>query len=126
MPIVRLRLCLLALLMLGNPGCGKPDEVNRFDSPTTGLFVTVETNSSIGPASADFTRIFVHLDIHGESAKELILDGHYLQHTTVIWLNPHEVTLCVPEGFTNTFRNHITLHADGITQTIQVHIREHC
>jgi hypothetical protein len=118
---------LLALLMLGIcSGCARPARVDRTDSPMTGLFVTVETNYAIGPASADFTRVYAHLEAHGESDKKLVLDGHYLEHTKVIWPNLHEITLCMPEGFTDTFRNYVTLSAGGVTQMIHAHIQEHC
>lgn len=123
---MRLQRPLLGLIVIGILGCGRPDQVSRFDSPMTGLFVTVETNSALGPAAADFTGVFAHLDSRGESDRELVLDGHYLQHTTARWINPGEITLCVPEGFTNTFRNYVTLRAGGVTQTIHIHLQEHC
>jgi hypothetical protein len=117
----------LVLLILGIcSGCARPARIDRTDSPIAGLFVTVETNYAIGPASADFTRVYAHLEAQGESDKKLVLDGHYLEHTKVIWLNPREITLCMPEGFTDTFRNYVTLRAGGMSQTIHIHIQEHC
>ncbi|HEV3481171.1 MAG TPA: hypothetical protein VGR97_02465 [Candidatus Acidoferrales bacterium] len=120
--------CLLALTIqvFLISGCAKPDRVDRTNSPMAGLFITVETHYGRGAPAADFTRIYAHLEADGKADKELMLDGEYLQGTKLIWLDPHEVTLCVPEGYTESFRNYVTLHAGGVTQTVHAHIQEHC
>ena len=118
---------LLPLLMLGIfSGCAKPDRVDRINSPVTGLFITVETRYGRGAIAADFTRVYAHLEANGKSDESLVLDGEYLQDTKVIWLNPHEVTLCIPQGATDSFRNLLTLRAGGVSQTIRTHLQEHC
>lgn len=91
-----------------------------------GLFITVETHFGRGAPTADFTRIYAHLEADGRSDRELVLDGEYLQGTKIIWLDPHEVTLCLAEGYTESFRNYVTLHAGGVTQAVHTHIQEHC
>jgi hypothetical protein len=118
---------LLALFAFGiSSGCGKADRIDRVNSPESGLFVTVETRYGRGAVSPDFTRIYAHLEGSGQSDKKLLLDGEYLQGTKVVWLKPSEVTLCVPEGYTESFRNYVTLRAGGISQTIHTHFVEHC
>jgi len=59
--------------------------------------------------------------------KKLVLDGEYLENTQVTWLNPSEVTLCMPNGLTDSFRNYVTLTVgDGASETIRTHLQEHC
>jgi hypothetical protein len=118
---------LLALLILGIfSGCGRPDRVDRINSPMAGLFVTVETHYGLGPTVADFTRVYAHLEANGQSDKKLLLDGEYLQNVKVVWVSPNEVTLCMREGYTESFRNNVTLRAGGMSQTIHTHIEERC
>jgi hypothetical protein len=111
-------------------GCGKPDTVQRFDSPTTGLFFTVETRYGHGAISPDFTRVYAHLEADGKTDRELVLDGEYLEETKVIWLSPTEVTLCVEttykEGYTDHFRSYVTLSAGGVAKTIHSHYQGRC
>lgn len=120
--------CLIALLIQVSVilGCAKPDHVDRINSPSHGLFFTIETNYAGGPAAADFTRIYAHLEVNGQSDKELVLDGQYLQNTKVLWLNSHEVRLCVSEGYTESFRNYVGLRAGGVSDTIHSHLDQHC
>ena len=72
-------------------GCGKPDRVDRIDSPNPDLFLTIETSYAAGPAAADFTRIYAQLQAKGQTDKELVLDGQYLQNTKAVWLNSNEI-----------------------------------
>jgi hypothetical protein len=111
-------------------GCGKPDIVQRFDSPVAGLFLTVETRYGHGAVSPDFTQIYAHIEANGKNDRELVMDGEYLEKVNVIWLSPTEVALCVEkgyrEGFTDHFRNYATLRAGGVSKTIHSHFQEHC
>jgi hypothetical protein len=107
-------------------GCSKPDQVDRVDSPLPGLYVTVETHFGPGAIAADFTRIYAHLEAGGQSDKKLLLDGEYLQNTKVVWVSPKEVKLCMPEGFTESFHNYVTLNAGKSSQTIRAHLQEQC
>lgn len=127
--------CLLSLLAQVGifAGCAdivRPDNVQRFDSPVAGLFFTVETWYGHGAVSPDFTRVYAHLETKGKTDRELVLDGEYLENTKVIWLSPTEVALCVEkgcgEGFTDHFRNYVTLSAGGVSKTIHTHFQEHC
>ena len=111
-------------------GCGKPDIVQRLDSPVPGLFLTVETRYGHGAVSPDFTQVYAHLEANGRNDRALVMDGEYLEKINVIWLSPTEVALCVEkdyrEGFTDHFRNHATLRAGGVSKTIHSHFQEHC
>jgi hypothetical protein len=120
--------CLLVLLIEigGSSGCAKPVQVLRVNSPVPGVFFTIETSYSRGPAAADFTRIYAHLRSNGYSDKVLVLDGQYLQHTKIVWFNSQEVTLCIPEGYTQSFRNYVVLRAGDVSKSIHASIQEHC
>ena len=107
-------------------GCAKPDQIVRIDSSAPGMYFTIETYHGQGAISSDFTKIYVHLENGNKSDRELVLDGEYLEDTKVTWLNPNEVTLCMPDGITDTFRNRVRLSAGADSQTIRSHLREHC
>ena len=108
-------------------GCAKPDRVARVNSPMGGVFLTVETRHGQGAISNDFTRIYAHFESEGKSDKELLLDGEYLEDTKVVWLNPSEVTFCVPSGSpTDHFANNVTLHAGDESWRIHSRLQEHC
>lgn len=96
------------------------------DSALQGIFSTVETWHGQGTISNDFTRIYAHLENGNKSDRALVLDGEYLEEAKITWLNPNEVTLCVPDGSTDPFRNRVTLIACDRTETIRTHLREHC
>lgn len=120
--------CLATLLIEGVllTGCDKPNVV-RVNSPTGGVFLTVETHHGQGAISNDFTRIYAHFESKGKSDKELVLDGEYLEDTKIMWLNPSEVTFCVPYGSpTESFRNNVTLHAGDESWTLHSRLQEHC
>jgi len=109
-------------------GCSKPDGVTTVNSPTKGLFYTVETFKNGGPTS-DATRVFAHLERNGKGKKLLVLDGENLTVTKIIWSNPHDATFCLDGGITNTFRNEITLIVGDTpddSETVYNHLREHC
>jgi hypothetical protein len=120
--------CALWLLALvaSLSGCSKPDHIDEVNSPTPGVFFTVETYYGRGPIVPDFTRIYAHLQVNGKSDRKLVLDGDYLQNTKIIWRSPHDVTLCISDGYTDSFRNYVTLQVGKVLDTIHSSLREHC
>jgi hypothetical protein len=107
-------------------GCAKPDHVDHVESPTAGLFFTVETRYGRGAMSPDVTRVYAHLEANGKSDRQLVLDGEYLEKTKIIWLSSSQVTLCIPDGYTDSFRTYVTLRAGAMSETIRSHLQEHC
>ncbi len=122
-------LCLFLVLLMQLTlisGCGK-HQIDRVSSPDPEVFLTVETSYALGPATSDFTKIYAHLEAKGRSDKELILDGQYLDKTKFVWESPSELTVCIADGgFTESFRNYITLRAGGISETIHSRLQERC
>jgi hypothetical protein len=109
-------------------GCAKPDHVTTTNSPIKGVFYTVEVFKAGGPTS-DTTRVYAHLERNGKTKKMLVLDGGNLTVAKITWNNPHDVTLCLAGGITDTFRNEVTLIVgDGPddSETIYNHLQEHC
>ena len=109
-------------------GCSKPDQVTTVTSPMQGVFYTVELFKTAGPTS-DFTRVYAHFERAGKAEKMLVLDGENLTVTKIIWNNPHDATLCLDGGITNTFRSEVTLivgDAPDASETIYNHLGEHC
>jgi hypothetical protein len=128
--IVRRRwlLSMLAMVILFLSGCSGPDHVTTVNSPTPGVFFTVETSYRHGPISSDYTRIYAHLMRNGDKDRKLVLSGEYLEGTRIIWVDPGDVVLCMPEGdtFTDSFHNVVTLIAGNVSETIRNHLREDC
>jgi hypothetical protein len=109
-------------------GCAKPDHVTTTKSAVKGVFYTVEVFKAGGPTS-DTTRVYAHLERNGKAKKMLVLDGGNLTVAKIIWNNPHDVTLCLAGGITETFRNEVTLIVGDDpddSETIYNHIEEHC
>jgi hypothetical protein len=118
-------LCLIACL---TSGCSKPDQVTTIKSPIQGLFYTVEIFKTAGPTS-DFTRVYAHLERAGKVKKMLVLDGENLIVGKIIWNNPHDATLCMGGGITDTFHNEVTLivgDTPDASETIYNHLDERC
>lgn len=124
--IVNAPLCTMLYLVVSLTGCAKPDHVETIKSPVDGLFYTVETYNGHGPADADFTRVYAHLERNGRSDKQLVVDGGYLELSKITWVSPHDVTLCMKAGVTNSFRNEVTLSLDDTSITINNHLQERC
>jgi hypothetical protein len=121
---------LMSLYLMVNlaSGCATPDHITTTKSPIEGLFYTVEVFKADGPTS-DWTRVYAHLDRNGKAKKMLVLDGGNLIVAKIIWNSPHDVTLCLAGGVTDTFRNEVTLIVgDGPddSETIYNHLQEHC
>jgi hypothetical protein len=115
--------CLIGILL---SGCSKPDQVTTIKSPVEGVFFTVETFHGHGAADSDFTWVYAHLERNGKSRKVLVLSGTYLTVSKIVWVAPHEDTICIDGGITDTFRNEVTLIAGDVSETIRSHLNEHC
>jgi hypothetical protein len=124
------KLCFLAavsLLVVMVSGCSKPDNVTTINSPTQGVFYTVETSKASGPTS-DTTRVYAHLERNGKERKLLVLDGEDLT-VEVLWKDSHNATFCLDGGITDTFRNEVTLIVGDTpddSERIYNHLSEHC
>jgi|GEM_PF-2115951 len=120
---------LIVCLVIGlTSGCSKPNSVTTSKSPTDGLFYTVETFKAGGHTS-DTTRVYAHLERNGKAKKMLVLDGENVTVQKISWNNPHDATLCLDGGITDTFRNEVTLivgDAPEDSETIHNHLQEHC
>lgn len=120
---------LTAVLCVAMAGCARPNKVETFRSPTEGLFLTVETYYGHGAPSPDITKVYAHLERRGRSKKIAVLEGEDLTVSKILWDSPHDDTLCLDGGFTDTFRNEVTLIVrDGPRDSVTLHsrLREHC
>ncbi len=115
--------CLIGILLTG---CSKPDQVTIIRSPVESVFCTVETFYGHGAADSDFTRVYAHLERNGKSKKVLVLSGTNITVSKIVWTAPHEDTICLGGGITDTFRNEVTLIAGDVSETIRSHLNEHC
>lgn len=61
-----------------------------------------------------------------KSDKMLVIDGDYLEFSSIVWAGPQDVILCVKGGITDSFRNETTLIAADRSMTIHNHLKEHC
>ncbi len=114
------------LLVLVAACAAKPDAVVRVNSPTPGVFITVETYHGHGAIDDDYTWIYAHLEAQGKSDRRLVLAGEYLEGSTVMWASDREVTVCIPDGYTDRYNNYVTLEAGKAWLTIHSHLREDC
>ena len=115
-------------LMVSLMGCNRPDSVTTIRSPLGGVFYTVEVSKSSGPTS-DFTRVYAHLERNGKAKKILVLDGENLTVGPILWSTPHDATLCLQGGITDTFRNEVTLivgDTPADSETIHHVLQEQC
>ena len=109
-------------------GCAKPDKVATFGSPVDGVFYTVEIYDGFGLGSGT-TSVYAHFERNGKSKKMLVLQGDDLTVAKIIWNGPNDVTLCLGTGFTEIFRNEVTLSLGDSpepSETISNHLQEHC
>ena len=116
-------LCVALSLALG---CARPDHVESIKGPVEGVFYTVETFYGHGAIASDFTRVYAHLERNGKSDRQLVIDGEYLEFSKIIWVGPHDVTLCMKGGFADSFRTQVTLTVGNASETIHNHLEEHC
>jgi hypothetical protein len=97
-------------------------------SPVEGVFYTVEISRAGGLAS-NTTRVYAHFQRYEKTKKVLILEGDDITVSRIVWNGPHDATLCLNGGFTNTFRNEVTLIVgDAPEDSFAIHNRidEHC
>jgi len=103
--------------------------VETFQSGVQGVFITVETyNGGPGPLGSDTTKVYAHFQRHGKSTSIIVLEGDIVV-SKVIWNSPHDDTLCLDGGFTDIYRNQVTLilgNTPGDSVTIHSHLNEHC
>jgi len=119
-------LAALSLMVASLTGCARPDRITAIKSPVDGLFYTVETFYGHGAPDSDFTSVYAHLERNGKADKQLVLNGTYLQISKLSWVGPHDVTLCMEGGITDSFRNQVTLRAGETSETVHNHLQEHC
>jgi len=108
-------------------GCNT-DTVTTIKSPIRGVFYTVEVSKAGGPA-ADTTRVYAHLERNGKARKILVLSGENLTVGAIIWSTPHNASLCLEGGITDTFRNEVTLIVGDTpedSETIHNVLQEQC
>ena len=116
-------------LALAEFGCARPDKVDIFKSPTDGVFLTVEAYDGHGPLSPDITKVYAHFEHNGKAKKIVVLAGEELTVRKIIWNTPNDATLCLGSGYTDTFRNDVTLILGDNpedSETIRTHLDEHC
>lgn len=106
--------------------CAKPNHITRIATPIDGLIYTVERFNGTGPASSDFTRVYVNLSRDNATDRQLVVDGEYLTISKAVWSSPNRVLLCVSDGITSSYRNEVTLHAGSASETIRTILRERC
>jgi hypothetical protein len=119
----------MVVLSVAELGCARPNEVKVFKSPTDGVFLSVETWYGHGPLSPDITKVYAHFERNGKEKKIVVLAGEELTLRGVSWSGPHDVTLCLGTGYTDTYRNEVTLNVGDSpddSQTIYTHLEEHC
>ena len=128
--MTRLQTLLLRSLALGLSlqlaGCAKPDKIETFLAPDRTSSYTVETHYGSGPVNADFTRVYVHMLGSGVPESQLVIDGEYLEFSSIKWVGKGEAIFCLKSGVTNTFRNEVTLRVKGQSQKIRTHLVEQC
>ena len=111
-------------------GCAKPYKVESFKSPAKGVFLTVETyNGGPGPLGTDITKVYANFEHGGRSTRKSVLEGDSLTVSKVIWSSPYDDTICLDGGFTDIFRNQVTLDlGDRGGHLVNIHnrLREHC
>ena len=118
-------ICLLSVLGIIS-GCAKPDSVETINSPTEGVFYTLEHFNGRGPGDSNSTRVYAHFRYEGASDKELVLDGTNLAISQITWDGPHDVTICVQRGATNTFRSEVNLTIGRNWKSVHNHLRDNC
>jgi hypothetical protein len=87
----------------------------------------VETSYGHGAVSNDYTNVYAHYSNGKTEDRELVLNGPYLEKTTVRWNAPNDVDLCIGKGRTVEFWNWVTLAPEGLSPLeIHNHLNEGC
>jgi hypothetical protein len=125
----RLVIALLSPILVIS-GCARPVNVRTFQSPTPGVFFTVETyGGGVGPLGSDITKVYAHFERQGKSRRILVLEGDSLTITAILWNTPQDDTICFDGGTTDTFHNQVTLIlGDTPENSVTIHnkVNEHC
>jgi hypothetical protein len=120
--IIRLSAPLLLALF---SACSRSTQISTIKSPAAGIFYTVETYEGQGAIDNDYTRVYLHMERSGQSDKALVLSGTYVVVSKVEWINATENVIFTENGgFTDTFRNQVTLRAGGVTETFHAYLQE--
>lgn len=114
--------CLLVIIVACSKS--KPDQVTRFNSPNDGVFYTIETYYGHGAIDNDNTRVYLHLERKGRSEKAVVLSGTYVTVKRIDWLNQKENRIYIDGGFTDTFRNQVTIFVGGESETFHAYLQE--
>jgi len=117
---------LSALLLLAMFfACSRSTQISTIKSPVAGIFYTVETYEGQGAIDNDYTRVYLHMERSGHSDMALVLSGTYVVVSKVEWINSTENVIFTENGgFTDTFRNQVTLRAGGVTETFHAYLQE--
>jgi len=117
---------LSALLLLAMfSACSRSIQISTIKSPVAGVFYTVETYEGQGAIDNDYTRVYLHMERSGQSDKALVLSGTYVVVSKVEWINSTENVIFTENGgFTDTYRNQVTLRAGGVTETFHAYLQE--
>jgi hypothetical protein len=97
-------------------------------SPRDEVFYTVESFALNGSV-ADDTKVYAHSEYDGKSDEELVLEGKNMELSKIVWNAPDDVTLCLKQGITGTFRSKVILIVRGTPEAfkyIDNHLQEHC
>lgn len=115
-------------LIFAQGGCAKPDKIVKIDSPTEGLYLTLETfGGKDGPLSSDGTWVYVHLDRNGKSDRKAVLYGNYLSFAQAKWISPTSASLCLNKGgLISEYHNEANLSIDGVSAKVHVYLSEQC
>jgi len=113
------------LLLAMFSACSRSTQISTIKSPVAGIFYTVETYEGQGAIDNDYTRVYLHMERSGQSDKALVLSGTYVVVSKVEWINSTENVIFTENGgFTDTFRNQVTLRAGGVTETFHAYLQE--
>jgi len=124
---------LIKVLLVGGlltSGCSKPYKIETFQSPTKGLYFTVETyNGGPGPLGSDITKVYANFELFDRSKRIAVLEGDSLTVSKIIWNTPHDDMICLNGGITDIFHNQVTLILGDMpedSETVYSHLDEHC
>jgi len=107
-------------------GCAAPDHVATYRSPIDGVFYTVETFYGRGAADDDYSRVYANFTYGGQTDRQLVLGGEYLEVSRIEWINGHDVVLCVHSVTTGSFLSEVHLVAGPVAVTVRNHLQQNC
>lgn len=120
-------LCVLLISIGVISGCSEPpDKVITIESPKENIFYSVETYYGHGAIDNDYTRVYANLKHNGKLERIVVLGGEYLTFANISWDSPHEITLCLVSGITDTYRNEVTLISGDVSIKLDNHLVDNC